>query len=124
MATFNKSNWTRTGAAETAVVYSPASQGFGIPAGAIGAGTTVFTYAVPFRFKGNGQVETSIAAQQATTLMATGANSASLGTTQLLAPSSGSYSAGNHPRVAFTVVGTGTGVTIPVGGIDVIFVMY
>jgi hypothetical protein len=94
---FNKSNWSRTVASDKARVYLPAA----IPVGNItngNNGTTIFTLTVPFEFQGPGQVFVTIPAGQASL-----PNGISLDQAQLLAPASGSYAAGNHPRVSILV---------------------
>ncbi len=126
MASFNKSNWTRLGGADPAVVYSPSAQSFGIPASAIAANTTsVITYNVPRKFKGNGPVDVSLA-------MSTTANSPlqsglSLGEAILLGPASASfgtsYSAGTLPKIQFKVCNSTVGALTPTAA-DVIFTQF
>ncbi len=79
MATFQKSNWTRTTSSEHSRVYAPNAVTAGNVTG--NGGATVVTVTVPFQFQGNGQVEA--------TLPVTGAvlnSGLSLGTVVLLAP--------------------------------------
>jgi hypothetical protein len=98
MADFQKSNWTRTASSEHARVYLPSSQGFGItPATVTASSMQIYTATVPFEFQGNGQVDATLPV--GATALQTGI---ALGSAQLLAPASGSYSLGNHPRVAFS----------------------
>jgi hypothetical protein len=98
MADFQKSNWTRTASSEHSRVYLPSSQGFGITAATVTASSMqLYTATVPFEFQGNGQIDATIPVG-ATALQ----QGVSLGQPQLLAPASGSYAAGNHPRVQFT----------------------
>jgi len=95
MAAFNKSNWTRTVGSEHSIQYFPGA----IPNVAIPANTTsVITTTADFQFKGNGPVDISLPAG---VTINTGL---SLGEAVLLAPASGSYAAGNHPRIQFKVV--------------------
>ncbi len=94
---FQKGNQTRTVAADKARVYLPAA----IPVGNITSGTsntTVLTFTVPFEFQGPGQVFVTIPGGQAAL-----ANGLELAEAMLLAPSTGSYSAGNHPRVSVKI---------------------
>jgi hypothetical protein len=100
MADFQKSNWTRTASSEHARVYLPAGQGFGITAATVTASSMqLYTATVPFEFQGNGQLEATLPVSAAALQPGI-----SLGQPQLLAPASGSYAAGNHPRVAFTTI--------------------
>lgn len=102
MTTFNKSNWTRTTSSEHSRVYAPSAITAGNVTG--NGGATVVTVTVPFQFQGNSQVEA--------TLPVTGAvlnSGLSLGTVVLLAPASGSYAAGNHPRVQVPVINSTNG---------------
>ena len=92
---FQKSNWLHTTPAEHARVYLPAA----IPNTAINYGqVSTLTLTVPFQFQGSSQLQVAIPAGQTT--LNTGLD---LSTPQLLAPATGSYSAGNHPRIQFSV---------------------
>jgi len=116
---FNKSNWTRTCSSEHARVYSPSSVG-GVPSQNItgNGGAATITLTVPFQFQGNGQVEVSLPAG------ANGINTAlDFSTSYLLAPASGSYSAGNHPRVQFVVQNSSNTNVTPLSN-DVVVVQY
>jgi len=125
-ASFNKSNWSRMGAANPSVVYSPVSQAFGIPASSIPANTTsVITYSVPRKFKGNGPIEISVPAQ---TLAASGLQSGlSLGEAVLLCPAAASfgtsYAAGTLPKIQFKVCNSTVGALTPTTT-DLIFTQY
>ena|SRR5437660_142848 len=114
MAAFQKSNWTRTASAEKARQYFPAA----IAAQTIAANTSiVLTLTAGFQFNGNGQVEASLP------MAATLAAGLVLGQAQLLGPASGSYAAGNHPRITVQVTNpTAAGLT-PVAT-DLICVQY
>lgn len=112
MANFNKSNWTRTVGADKMVSYAPGA----ITNVAISANTsTVYTTTVPFQFKGNGPVEVTLPVT-ATALVA----GLSISEANLLAPASGSYSLGNHPRISFKVTNATVGALTP-PATDVIF---
>jgi hypothetical protein len=100
MADFQASNWTRTAVSDHALQYFPSSQGFGITAATVAANTTaIYTLTASFQFQGNGQCEASI--PPGSTALQTGV---SLGECYLVAPASGSYSAGNHPLIKFKSV--------------------
>lgn len=93
MAAFNKSNWTRIASAEKMVQYFPS----GIPNSVVNANTTnTITLTAAFQFKGNGPVDITFAAGS-TQLN----NGLAMGQPILLGPASGSYAAGNHPRIQF-----------------------
>lgn len=120
MGLFQKSNWTRTCGSEKARVYSPQSQGFGIQAITVASNSTsIITQTVPFQFQGNGQIEVSIPAGPSQGVQ----TGLSLGEAQLLAPASGSYGAGNHPRIQFKVANS-TAAAITATASDVIFCQY
>jgi hypothetical protein len=99
MASFQKSNWTRTTSSEHSRVYSPNAIAAGNVTG--NGGQTTITLTVPFQFQGNGQVEATLPANLANANMNTGL---SFGAVQLLAPASGSYASGNHPRVQVPLI--------------------
>jgi len=112
MANFNKSNWTRWGESAAANVYAPGA----ITNVAIAANSsTVYTTTVPFKFKGNAPVEVTLPVTAAA--LAAGL---SLSEANLLAPASGSYAAGNHPRISFKVTNSTIGAQTP-PATDVIF---
>src|SRR5215469_9722716 len=67
---------------------------------AAAAGVTVVTLTAAFGFKMNGQVEVSLPHD------ATLAAGLVIGQAQLLGPASGSYAAGNHPRITVQVQNT------------------
>jgi hypothetical protein len=67
---------------------------------AAAAGLTVITLTAQFAFKGNGQIDVSLPHDMS---LAAGLV---LGQAQLLGPASGSYSAGNHPRITVQVQNT------------------
>jgi hypothetical protein len=99
MGTFQKSNWTRTTSSEHSRCYAPNAVAAGNVAG--NGVATVVTVTVPWQFQGNGQVEATFPA----TFTNGNVNSGiTLGSTQLLPTSSGSYAAGNHPRVQVPVI--------------------
>jgi hypothetical protein len=105
---FNKSNWTRLVSGEHSVQYMPSATG-GITTATIAANSTeVITSTVQFQFKGNGPCDISLPA--AFTL----ASGISLGECVLIAPASGSYSLGNHPRVQYKVVNSTAAAVTPV----------
>jgi hypothetical protein len=105
MANFNKSNWTRSGESCVANVYAPGA----IPNVQVNLNSsTTLTITVPFRFKGNAPVEVTLPVT-ATALVA----GLSLSEANLLAPASGSYSAGNHPRVSFKIINSTAGNLTP-----------
>lgn len=112
---FKKSNWTRTVAPDHSVVYAPAA----IPASPIANGAAaVFTVTVPYQFKGNGQVLVTLPEGET---LDTGLV---LGSAQLLGPASGSYAAGNHPRVTFQVSNITAAPITPAAALDVVIVQY
>jgi hypothetical protein len=105
MANFQKSNWTRSVEADGMCVYVPG----GIPNVAVPANTsTTLTVTVPLKFKGNAMVEVTLPTS-ATPLVA----GLSLSEANLLAPASGSYGLGNHPRVSFKISNNTTGSLTP-----------
>jgi hypothetical protein len=104
MAIFNKSNWLRTCSSEHARVYVPNAIAAGNVTG--NGGATTITLTVPWQFQGNGQCECSFPATLANANINSGL---SFGTVQLLAPSSGSYSSGQHPRVQFPLINSTNG---------------
>lgn len=111
MAAFNKSNWTRTAGSEKAVQYFPGA----ITTATIASATSVLiTLTAGFMFKGNGPVDVSLPA--GVTLSSAGL---SLGEASIQAPASGSYGAGNHPRIVFRVINS-TGAAITPVATDVI----
>ena len=92
---FQKGNWTHTTPALHARVYLPAA----IPNTAINFGqVSTLTLTVPFQFQGSDQLQVTIPTGQPTLNAGLDISSA-----QLLAPATGSYSAGNHPRIQFSV---------------------
>jgi hypothetical protein len=118
MADFQKSNWSRTAQADHARVYLRASpDGNGITAATVTASSMqIYTATVPFQFQGNGQVVASIPWGQ-TQLQ----NGISLEEADILPPASGSYSAGNHPRVAFKTTST---IAATIAATSVLLVQY
>jgi hypothetical protein len=114
MANFQKSNWTRTASSEHARQYFVGA----IAAQTVAANTTVvLTLTATYQFQGNGQIEASLPAG------ATLAAGLVLGQAQLLAPGSGSYAAGNHPRVTVQVTNPTAGALTP-AATDLIVVQY
>jgi hypothetical protein len=83
---------------------------------AAAAGVTVLTLTAQFAFKGNGQVDVSLPHDMS---LAAGLV---LGQAQLLGPASGSYGAGNHPRITVQVQNT-AGITNTAAA-DLIVVQY
>lgn len=116
---FNKSNWTRTTAPAHARVYSPSSIG-GLPTQNItgNGGAAVLTITVPFQFQGDGAIECIFPPSSP------GINTgAALGQPQLLAPASGAYSGGNHPRIQVSVTNSTNGNLTPQSN-DLIFYQF
>lgn len=112
MANFNKSNWTRSVGDDKAVLYAPgAITNVAIPANS----STAYTVTAPFQFKGNGPVEVTLPVTAAALVAGL-----SVSETNLLAPASGSYAAGNHPRLTFKVSNNTIGALTP-PATDVIF---
>lgn len=108
MAAFNKSNWSRTSGPQKMVQYFPS----GIPnVSVLANSSTILTLTAARQFKGNGQVDTTIP-------FFTGANGPlvaglSLGDSVLISPSSGSYAAGNFPRIQIKITNSTVGAITP-----------
>ena len=108
MAAFNKSNWTRLTEGAKMVQYFSN----GIPNVAVNANTsTILTLTAARQFKGNGPVECAVP-------FTTGSNGPlvaglSLSDSVLISPSSGSYSAGNFPRIQVKIQNNTTGNLTP-----------
>lgn len=83
---------------------------------AAAAGVTVLTLTAAFGFKMNGQVEATL--PHGATLAA----GLLIGQTQLIAPASGSYAAGNHPQITVQIQNT-AGIT-STATTDLIVVQY
>lgn len=75
------------------------------------------TLTVPFQFKGAGVIEVSLPPNDALDA------GLSLGSATLLAPASGSYSAGNHPRVNVQVINNTTAAITTAAAHDLILIM-
>jgi len=93
----NKSNRLPITAPHKAAQYFPSAWP-GITQAA--AGVTVLTLTAGFQFKMNGQVEATLPHD------ATLAAGLVIGQAQLLGPASGSYAAGNHPRITVQIQNT------------------
>jgi hypothetical protein len=104
MAIFNKSNWLRTVSSEHARVYVPNAIAAGNVTG--NGGQTTLTITVPWQFTGNAPIDCSFPCTLSNANINTGLI---LGTAQLLAPASGSYALGNHPRVQVPLVNSTNG---------------
>jgi hypothetical protein len=104
MGTFQKSNWTRTTSSEHSRVYAPNAIAAGNVTG--NGGQTTITVTVPWQFAGNGQVEATFPCTFSNANVNSGLT---LGSTQLLPPSSGSYAGGNHPRVQVPLINSTNG---------------
>ena len=114
MANFQKSNWTRTASSEKMRQYFPNA----IAAQTIAANTSlVLTLTAAYQFQGNGQVEASLP------VSATLAAGLVLGQAQLIGPASGSYAAGNHPRITVQVTNPTAAAITPVA-CDLLCVQY
>jgi hypothetical protein len=112
---FKKSNWTRTVLSDHSVVYAPGA----ITTGTIAANTnSAITITVPYQFKGNGQVLATLPEGDTLDagLVVTGAS--------LLGPASGSYAAGNHPRVVVNISNVTVADITPVSAHDLVIVQY
>lgn len=115
MAAFNKSNRQRTVSADHSVVYATsATSTASIPANS----AVNVTITVPFSFQGNGQVDATLSAGDS---LDTGL---ALGPATLAAPASGSYSAGNHPRVITSLINLTTAAVTPAAQHDLLIVQY
>lgn len=115
MATaFQKGN--RRGVAESvkASVYTP--NGIAAITNLNSTTPTTVQQVVPWAFKGNGQIEISLPAGF------TLPNGVTIGQTALIANASGSYAAGFHPLVQYSVVTTGG--NINVSNTDTLIVQY
>ena len=114
MANFQKSQWTRTAVGEHARQYFVGA----IAAQTVAANTSiVLTLTATYQFQGNGQVEASLP------MGATLAAGLVIGQAQLLGPGSGSYAAGNHPRITVQVTNPTAGALTP-AATDLICVQY
>ena len=117
MATFQKSNWTRTASSEKARVYAPSALAAGNVTG--NGGQTTVTVTVPFQFQGNGQIQASFPPSDTAPN-----NGLNMGEPLLLAPASGSYGAGNHPRIQVAFINSTNGNLNLQQTTDLIFVQY
>jgi len=121
---FQKSNWTRTVSSEHARQYFPASvQGTVTGNLTIAAGATkTLTLTATFQFQGNGQVEVS-APEGVSNFQTAAAQGLVITNAYLTGPSSGSYSAGNHPLIVVNLFSS-TLMTTAATGFDLIAVQY
>ena len=96
---FQKSNRRATASSEHASVYTPAA----INANTNAATPLVIQQVVPWQFKGVGQIEVTVPPGTTATNFP---NSVSFGSAYLVANASGSYAAGFHPLVQYSVTST------------------
>jgi hypothetical protein len=111
---FQKGNRRATAGSDKATVYLPS--GIAAITNLNSTNAQTIQSVVPFQFKGNGQVEVT------TPMGFTLPNGASIGSATLIQNGSGSYAAGFHPLVQFTV-GSGTA-NVNVNATDVLIVQY
>jgi hypothetical protein len=123
-AAFQKSNWTRTAVGEHARQYFPAAVtsaqtgGLVLAAGASAA----ITLTAAFMFQGNGQVIVT-APEGISNYQTAAAQGLIIENAYLEGPASGSYAAGNHPRIIVNL-SSSTALTTAAGGFDLIAVQY
>lgn len=104
MGTFQKGNRKAVAESVKASVYTP--NGIAAITNLNSTTPTTVQQVVPWQFKGNGQIEISLP------VGANLPNGVSLGQACLIANSSGSYAAGFHPIVQYSVVTTGGNVNV------------
>lgn len=99
MAAFQKGNRHAVAESVKAFIYTPSA----INSNTNASNPLVIQQVVPWQFKGTGQIEVTLPPG---TLAANFPNNVSLGTAYLVANGSGSYAAGFHPLVQYSVTST------------------
>lgn len=124
-AAFQKSNWTRTAVGEHARQYFPASSNATATGGLVftAGQTNTLTLTATFQFQGNGQVDVSAPFGAGSGYATAAAAGVSIGNAWLEGPASGSYAAGNHPRI-FVNLTSSAAYTTAATGFDLLAVQY
>jgi len=113
---FQKSNWTRVCSPEKAVQYFPASvQGTVTGNLTFAAGAVKqITLTAAFTFKGNGMIE-AYGPAGSSNYGTAAAQGVMIDNAWLIEPASGSYAAGNHPRILVNLSSASAATTAATG---------